>query len=233
MASYGQAPKRLPFSQFRKSEGEMRVVVGPGGVSDFRQAELDGHVAAISREVERARAESRPSPSITLILRSASSAPALAMVLMKDELERVGLDAKVVLAKLEPQEELRQLFLSLTHLSPGQQPCQLMRWARNPRLLDAHEQVTYGEAVCWSGDAMRREADRRNALTLFNEAAPELVRLGRLAFEALWAASSPVPERHLVDRPATKPSGSYEQAQAPAAVSPVRPSLQAWPLVRH
>ena len=211
----------------------MRVVVGPGGVSDFRQAELDGHVAAISREVERARAESRPSPSITLILRSASSAPALAMVLMKDELERVGLDAKVVLAKLEPQEELRQLFLSLAHLSPRQQPCQLMRWARNPRLLDAHEQVTYGEAVCWSGDAMRREADRRNALTLFNEAAPELVRLGRLAFDALWAASSPVPERHLVDRPAPKPSGSYEQAQAPAAVSPVRPSLQAWPLVRH
>ena len=211
----------------------MRVVVGPGGVSDFRQAELDGHVAAISREVERARAESRPSPSITLILRSASSAPALAMVLMKDELERVGLDAKVILAKLEPQEELRQLFLSLTHLSPRQQPCQLMRWARNPRLLDAHEQVTYGEAVCWSGDAMRREADRRNALTLFNEAAPELVRLGRLAFDALWAASSPVPERHLVDRPAPKPSGSYEQAQAPAAVSPVRPSLQAWPLVRH
>lgn len=211
----------------------MRVVVGPGGVSDFRQAELDGHVAAISREVERARAESRPSPSITLIVRSASSAPALAMVLMKDELERVGLDAKVVLAKLEPQEELRQLFLSLTHLSPRQQPCQLMRWARNPRLLDAHEQVTYGEAVCWSGDAMRREADRRNALTLFNEAAPELVRLGRLAFDALWAASSPVPERHLVDRPAPKPSGSYEQAQAPAAVSPVRPSLQAWPLVRH
>ena len=233
MASYGQAPKRLPFSQFRKSEGEMRVVVGPGGVSDFRQAELDGHVAAISREVERARAESRPSPSITLILRSASSAPALAMVLMKDELERVGLDAKVVLAKLEPQEELRQLFLSLAHLSPRQQPCQLMRWARNPRLLDAHEQVTYGEAVCWSGDAMRREADRRNALTLFNETAPELVRLGRLAFDALWAASSPVPERHLVDRPAPKPSGSYEQAQAPAAVSPVRPSLQAWPLVRH
>jgi len=233
MASYGQAPKRLPFSQFRKSEGEMRVVVGPGGVSDFRQAELDGHVAAISRAVERARAESRPSPSITLILRSASSAPALAMIRIKDELERVGLNAKVVLAKLEPQEELRQLFLSLTHLSPGQQPCQLMRWARNPRLLDAHEQVTYGEAVCWSGDAMRREADRRNALTLFNETAPELVRLGRLAFDALWAASSPVPERHLVDRPAPKPSGSYEQAQAPAAVSPVRPSLQAWPLVRH
>ena len=210
----------------------MRVVVGPRGVSDFRQAELDGHIAAISRAVEHARAESRPSPSITLILRSASSAPALAMVRMKDELERVGLDAKVVLAKLEPQEELRQLFTSLTHLLPRQQPSQLIRWARNPRLLDAHEQVTYGDAICWSGDAMRREADRRNSLTLFNEATPEMMRLGRLAFEALWGASSPVPERYLTGCLAVKPSGAYEQ-QAPAAVSPVRASLQAWPLVRH
>jgi len=210
----------------------MRVVVGPGGVSDFRQAELDGHIAAISRAVEHARAESRPSPSITLILRSASSAPALAMVRMKDELERVGLDAKVVLAKLEPQEELRQLFTSLTHLLPRQQPSQLIRWARNPRLLDAHEQVTYGDAICWSGDAMRREADRRNSLTLFNEATPEMMRLGRLAFEALWGASSPVPERYLTGCLAVKPSGAYEQ-QAPAAVSPVSASLQAWPLVRH
>src|SRR5215469_14495811 len=210
----------------------MRVVVGPGGVSDFRQAELNGHVAAISRAVEHVGAESRPSPSITLILRSASSAPALAMVRMKDELERVGLDAKVVLAKLEPQEELRQLFTSLTHLLPRQQPSQLIRWARNPRLLDAHEQVTYGDAICWSGDAMRREADRRNSLTLFNEATPEMMRLGRLAFEALWGASSPVPERYLTGCLAVKPSGAYEQ-QAPAAVSPVRASLQAWPLVRH
>jgi len=210
----------------------MRVVVGPGGVSDFRQAELDGHVAAISRAVEHVRAESRPSPSITLILRSASSAPALAMVRMKDELERVGLDAKVVLAKLEPQEELRQLFTSLTHLLPRQQPSQLIRWARNPRLLDAHEQVTYGDAICWSGDAMRREADRRNSLTLFNEATPEMMRLGRLAFEALWGASSPVPERYLTGCLAVKPSGAYEQ-QAPAAVSPVSASPQAWPLVRH
>jgi len=151
---------------------------------------------------------------------------------MKDELERVGLDAKVVLAKLEPQEELRKLFSSLTHLSPRQHPSQLIRWARNPRLLDAHEQVTYGDAICWSGDAMRREADRRNALTLFSEVAPEMVRLARLAFEALWGTSSPVPERYLIGRLAVKPSGAYEQ-QAPAAASPVRPNLQAWPLVRH
>jgi hypothetical protein len=208
----------------------MRVVVG-SGVKDFRQAELDGHITAMAQAIERAKAECGTSPGFTLILRSASSAPALALAHMKNELERVGISAKVVLAKLEPQEDLRQLFMSLTHLAPRQQPTQLIRWARNPRLLDAHEQVTYGDAISWSGDAMRRDADRRNALTLFDEATPETARLGRLAFEALWAASSLVPERHLIGRSATKLSGALEQT--PAAVSPLRPSLQGWPLVRH
>jgi hypothetical protein len=211
----------------------MRVVVGSGRVSDFRQAELEGHVAAISRAIERARSEKRASPSFTMILRSASSTPALAVVRMKDQLQRARISAKVVLAKLEPEQELRELFTSLTQLAPRLQPSQLIRWTRNPRLLDAHEQVTYGDAICWSGDAMRRDADKRNALTLFDEAAPEMVRFGLLAFEALWAASSLVPERRLIGRSAPKPSGAYEQMQAQVAVSPHRPSLQAWPLVRH
>jgi hypothetical protein len=208
----------------------MRVVVGSQRVSDFRQTELEGHVAAMSRAIECGQAE-KQSLAFTLILRSATSAPALALVRMKDELERAGISAKVILAKLEPQEELRQLFMSLTRLSPREQPSQLIRWARNPRLLDAHEQVTYGDAISWSGDAMRRDADRRDALTLFDEATPDMARLARLAFEALWAASLAVPERHLVGSSATKPSGALKQAAV--AVSPRRPSVQGWPLVRH
>jgi hypothetical protein len=211
----------------------MCVVAGLERVSDFRQAELEGHLAAMSRAVERVRAESRSLSAFTLILRSASSTPALALIRMKDELERAGVIAKVVLAKIEPEGELRELFTSLTQLAPRQEPSQLIRWARNPRLLDAHEQVTYGDAICWSGDAMRRDADKRNTLTLFDEATPETARLGRLSFEALWAASSLVPERYLIGRFVERPSGAYEQTQARVAVSPLRPNIQAWPLVRH
>lgn len=212
----------------------MRVVVGSESVRDFRQVELDRHVAAISRSIEHAQAESRPSLAFTLILRAASSSPALAVIRMKDELSRAGVSAKVILAKLEPEEDLRQLFTSLSHLAPRKPACELIRWARNPRLLDAHEQVTYGDAMCWSGDAMRRDADKRNALTLFDEQAPDTVRLGRLAFEALWVASSHVPERHLIGRPTPKPSDAHQQAgDAPAAVSPLHANLQGWPLVRH
>ena len=119
-------------------------------------------------------------------------------------------------------------------LAPQEPASELIRWARNPRLLDAHEQVTYGETMCWSGDAMRRDADRRNALTLFDEEAPDTVRLGRLAFEALWAVSALVPERRLLGPATARPSGAYEQApETPVAVSTLRPSLQGWPLIRH
>ena len=87
---------------------------------------------------------------------------------------------------------MRELFASLSESAPREQSADLIRWARNPRLLDAHEQVTYGDMMRWSGDPMRRDADKRNALALFDEGCSVRVRHGRLAFEALWAVSSPV-----------------------------------------
>ena len=208
----------------------MRVVVGSESLRDSQQGELRRHLQMMSRCVERAKAGF----SLTMILRSAASDPAKALVGMKGALQRAGVSAKVILAKLEPGDDLKQLFASLSELAPHEPAPELIRWARNSRLLDAHEQVTYGEAMCWSGDPMRRDADRRNALTLFDEEAPDTVRLVRLAFQALWAASSLVPERRLLGPATARPSGAYEQASETAvAVSTLRPSLQGWPLVRH
>jgi hypothetical protein len=211
----------------------MRVVAGSGDSKDFRQAELDRHLQVMARFAERA-GESKSPLTFTMILRSASSGPALAAVQLKDSLLRAGVSAKAILAKIEPEEELRQFFSCLSEFAPTEPAQELIRWARNPRLLDAHEQVTYGEDMCWSGDHMRRDAEKRNALTLFDDAAPEMVRLGRLAFTALWAASAVVPERRLLGKSAARPSGAYELGTAaPVAVSPLRPTVQGWPLVRH
>jgi len=205
----------------------MRVVVASESSRDLRQSELRRHLQMMSRFVERGETGF----SLTLILRSAQSDPAKALIGMKGALERAGVRAKVILAKLEPEDELRQLFTALSELASQEAASGLIRWARDPRLLDAHEQVTYGEAMCWSGDAMRRDADKRNALTLFDEEAPDTVRLGRLAFEALWAVSSLVPERRLTGPAMPRPSGAYELTQAP--VTALRPRVQGWPLVRH
>jgi hypothetical protein len=140
--------------------------------------------------------------------------------------------ASAILAKIEPEDELRQLFETLSALSPNAPATGLIRWARNPRLLDAHEQVTYGADMCWSGDAMRRDADKRNPLVLFHMDAPDAALLAQRAFTALWGASVQVPERHLLARAGARPSGAYEQA-ADAPITALRPHVQGWPLVRH
>lgn len=206
----------------------MRLVVESS--RDPRQGELRRHLQMMSRCVEGAKRGA----FLTMILRSAESDPAKALVGMKGALQHSGLRAKVILARLEPENDLRQLFSSLSELGPQQPSHELIRWARNPRLLEAHEQVIYGEALCWSGDAMRRDADKRNALALFEEEAPDAARLGRLAFAAIWAQSSPVPERRLMGPASARPSAAYEQASdSEVDIPALRPSLQGWPLLRH
>ena len=207
----------------------MRVVVESES-RDLRQSELRRHLQMMSRFVDRADAGA----FLTMILRSPEADPAKALIGMTGALQRKSVRASVILARIEPDDDLKKLFDALAALAPHEPAHELIRWARNPRLLEAHEQVTYGETMCWSGDAMRRDADKRNALTLFDEEAPEAVRLGRLAFEALWTASAPVPKGRLTGPDTARPSGAYEQpAEPPVAVSPQRPGPQGWPLIRH
>jgi hypothetical protein len=208
----------------------MSVVAEREPSRDLREIELRRHLQMMARSIERAEAGA----SLTMILRSPASDPAKALIALKGALQNAGLGAKVILARLDPEDDLRQFFATLSALAPQAHASDLIRWARNPRLLEAHEQIVYGPAMCWSGDAMRRDADRRNALTLFDEKAPEKARLGRLAFAAMWAASSLVPERHLTGSLAARPYGAYEKAvDAPVSLSPTAPGPQGWPLIRH
>jgi len=208
----------------------MRVVASSEQSLKVRQADLERHLDALSRFVERH--EDTRSLGCTLVLRSAASVPAQALTLMKDTLADAGVPAKAILARLEPQDDLKQIYDTLCALSPDADPATLIRWARNPRLLDAHEQVTYGTDMCWAGDAMRRDADKRNPLVLFEMDAPEAAALAVHAFKALWGASLPVPGRYLGTTGPAKPSGAYgpmDDAPMPAARKPI----QGWPLVRH
>jgi hypothetical protein len=210
----------------------MRVVVDAERSRDFREIELRLHIQMMARSVERAEMGS----SLTMVLRSAASDPAKALIGMKGALQRAGLAAKVIVAKLDPEDELRHLFTCLTALAPQAPAHELIRWARNPRLLEAHEQVIYGADMCWSGDSMRRDADRRNVLTQFDEGSPDRTWFGRLAFARLWAVSSLVPQRYLTGSLTGRPYGTYEQpiVEAPvSSLSPTSPGPQGWPLLRH
>jgi hypothetical protein len=212
----------------------MRIVVGSGSSRDVKDADLDRHLEILAEFIGRVEADADEPRELTMVLRSASSGPAQALILKARDLARTGIAAKVIVAKLDPEEDVRKLYARLSQLTPRGRAHELLRWARNPRLLDAHEQVTYGTALCWWGDSMRRDADKRNALSLIEDAAPGTLRLGHLAFEALWAASAIVAERRLIGPATAKPSGAYERdADTVAAVSALRPSRQGWPLIRH
>ena len=212
----------------------MRIVVGSGRSRDVKETDLDRHLEILNEFIARVETRRDDPRDLTMILRSPSSGPAQALILKARDLARAGITAKVVVAKLDPEEDARKLYACLLQLSPRGRAHELFRWARNPRLLDAHEQVTYGSALCWWGDCMRRDAEKRNALSLIEDAAAGTLRLGPLAFKALWSASAIVPERRLTGGAGAKPSGAYERdAEAMAAVSALRPSRQGWPLIRH
>jgi hypothetical protein len=58
---------------------------------------------------------------------------------------------------------------------------------------------------------MRRDPGKRDGLDLFETDAPDTVRLGALAFDAIWSISTPVPGWRMNERP-LKPSGAYVRA---------------------
>ena len=93
----------------------MRVVVGSESTRDLRQSELRRHLQMMSRFLEVAKAGS----SLTMILRSASSDPAKALVGTKGALQRSGVRVKVILANIDPEDELRQLFAGISELTPN------------------------------------------------------------------------------------------------------------------
>jgi len=130
--------------------------------------------------------------NITLIARSPASPAAGALAAKADELSAHQVSARVIFAKPAPTEALDEVLRAIKPVLRGESISTRVRWARNPGLLDAHEQMTLGSSICWSGDAMRRSLSRPSVLEMVDENAPDAVRRAGLAFSALWAASKPL-----------------------------------------
>jgi hypothetical protein len=66
------------------------------------------------------------------------------------------------------------------------------RWARHPRLIEAHEQLVLGPETCWIGDCMRRDPSRCDAYENYVEGCGEAAGCAIVSFERLWFASEPL-----------------------------------------
>src|SRR5262245_40584060 len=62
---------------------------------------------------------------------------------------------------------------------------------RDPRLIEAHEQLVLGACACWTGDTMRRDPATCDAYESFVGDAPELAA-ARINFEHLWSDGEPL-----------------------------------------
>ena len=131
--------------------------------------------------------------TVTLIARSPASPPAQALAMNLGRFQPLSIEVRVIFAQIAPANALNFISQSLS-TACRRQPGGIIRWAKNRALLDAHERLTLGHALCWTGDSMRRSEDSRSAFDRVEEGTPSIVGEANASFEALWSASTPLPE---------------------------------------
>lgn len=125
---------------------------------------------------------------LLLVARSLDSPVVKAITTLGHDIAAAGLGARLILAHVdrEPLPEDWGRAVAFTHE---------IRWARHPRLVEAHEQLVIGPETCWIGDCMRRDPAKCDAYESFVEGCGEAAGCATVSFERLWHASQPLVAR--------------------------------------
>jgi hypothetical protein len=131
-----------------------------------------------------------------LIARSSQSPVVKALNALVAEMAKAQITVRTILAVLDNGTSDMQAGATQTEatmLCPTE-----CRVARNPRLLEAHEQLVMGPATCWIGDSMRREPDKRDAYECYASDHALTAHWSTISFNRLWAASDALVPRGAV-----------------------------------
>jgi hypothetical protein len=125
---------------------------------------------------------------LLIVARSLESPVVKAIAGLTDEVAGAGLGVRMILAHVdrEPSPEDWARTISFTHE---------IRWARHPRLVEAHEQLVIDPETCWIGDCMRRDPAKCDAYESFVEDCGEAAGCATVSFERLWHVSEPLVSR--------------------------------------
>jgi hypothetical protein len=143
-----------------------------------------------------------------LVARSADSPVAKAVFALGSEIGGVNFTLRAIFATLGTAETAR-----IAQACRDSDLDLQIRWARDIRLMDAHEQLILPPDTRWVGDCMRRDPAKRDVYEHFAIACRETAQLASICFERLWVASEPVIERR---PPALLPSGTEQSAEVNA-----------------
>ena len=172
-------PQQFRASIVRRGEKEMRlgafIVQGLQGLSAGRQT-------------SKSPAESvGPERAILIIARSPHSPVLKSIAALAREIAAARCSVRVIMAKSE-RGGLADAFIAVQAAGLD---CEV-RVVRDPRLIEAHEQLVLDRA-CWTGDTMRRDPATCDAYETFVEDCPEMAAAARLTFERLWQDGEPLP----------------------------------------
>lgn len=148
---------------------------------------------------------------LMVVARSAESPVIKALFSLGQEISAAGLSLRIILAHLE-----NDCLPESWERDAGPLRCDV-RWARRPRLIEAHEQLVIGPTTCWIGDCMRRDPAKCDAFENYVEDCGEAAGCAFVSFERLWEASEPI-RRLAAPAPVVSP-------EAIAGLEPSQPSV--------
>ena len=137
------------------------------------------------RHITGPRSASGHACDLLIVARSLESPLIKAVTSIGEDIAAAGLSVRVILAQLdcEPSPQVWASGVPFAHE---------IRWAKRPRLIEAHEQLVIGPETCWIGDCMRRDPAKCDAYESFIEGCGEAAGCAAVSFERLWHASQAV-----------------------------------------
>jgi hypothetical protein len=167
-------PHHSRMSVTRRGEKELRL-------GAFIARGLDG-IAAPAHHAEPPPAQH----AVLVIARSVQSPVVKSVGSLAREIATAGCAVRIILARSE-----RSGPVDIPIAMQTATLCQV-RLARNPRLIEAHEQLVIGARICWTGDTMRRDPATCDAYESFVEDCPEIAAAAASTFERLWGDAEPL-----------------------------------------
>jgi hypothetical protein len=125
---------------------------------------------------------------ITLVARSAESPVARALASLGADIASRGLTVRAIFGYLECEKSPIGWSIAGPEIPFTRQ----LRWAKNPRLADAHEQLVLGPQTAWIGDCLRRDPSRRDAYEQYAAHDARTAATLQTSFARLWNASVPL-----------------------------------------
>src|SRR5262245_42726905 len=123
------------------------------------------------------------SHKLMVVARSLDSPVVKAIAGLDQMIAAAGGSVRLILAQIDDEAQCQAGALRCRHE---------IRWARHPRLIEAHEQLVLSPQTCWIGDCMRRDPSKCDAFENYVEDCGEAAGCAAVSFERLWFASTPL-----------------------------------------